>query len=233
MNLTIEQIDARSKAIAAWWADKMQKPLNQNNGDDSPAGGLAFLLMNMNAGNAQDSISPKKIQRFQDLLVIALKNPDIYTAYLGVDYHPDDVLYMACATADIDPGCLPIKSSTSINMATGIATGRYQYGGKEEIIWQPTHQAPEATELTLEFLQNPNNRGTVFATGVADEPGLHSEPIRWVAKVGDGYHDWAIYYHLENTPVAFIKTNGEKVTTESIIRKLVPCTDEAYSFYRR
>lgn len=92
---------------------------------------------------------------------------------------------------------------------------------------------PLTEELTLAFLQNEANHGRIFATGVVNEPVLHTQPVRWIAKVGDGFHDWAIYYHNESETIGYIKAYGNKVTTDGIIRKLVPCTDEALNCYRR
>lgn len=85
-------------------------------------------------------------------------------------------------------------------------------------------------DLTLDFLKE--HKGIVFATGLTTDRRLWKDEVRWIAKVGDGHYDWAIYYHHANRTVEWIKTNGDKVTTESIIRELVPCTDEAFAHYR-
>ena len=84
--------------------------------------------------------------------------------------------------------------------------------------------------------------GTTFAVGVAkDEPGSLNmartgKKIKWVAKRGEGMHDWAIYCYF-NEPVevtmGYVTSWGDKVFSEEHIKMLVPCDDEAYSLYRR
>lgn len=72
---------------------------------------------------------------------------------------------------------------------------------------------------------------TVFATGTGTYPEVYHKEIRWVAVRG-GIHDWAIYYHLSENDEYFIKTQGDKMFTESVIKRLVPCDDESYKIYR-
>lgn len=84
--------------------------------------------------------------------------------------------------------------------------------------------------LTLKQLKE-MPAGTVFATGEVTEPRLFKTAVRWIAKRG-GYHDWAIYYHLAEHTIDYVMKNGDKVTTESVIRKLVECDDEAFKWYR-
>ncbi len=104
---------------------------------------------------------------------------------------------------------------------------------KEEVPTEDTLlPIPPDMNLTIEYLIDEANIGKIFATGVITNKRLDPDPVRWIAKVGDGYHDWAIYYHLEKHTPDFIKRSGEKVTTESIIKMLVPCTDEAFKMYR-
>ena len=73
--------------------------------------------------------------------------------------------------------------------------------------------------------------GTVFATGVTANKGLHKEPVRWLATRG-GIADWAIYYHKEAMGIAYIKDHGDKCYTKSIIKELVPCDEDAFKAYR-
>jgi hypothetical protein len=70
----------------------------------------------------------------------------------------------------------------------------------------------------------------IIDSGIVNDPILHSEPVQWAAV--KGFHDWALYYHKAEKGLFFVVTNGEKCTTESIIRKLVPCTQAAFSQYR-
>jgi len=75
--------------------------------------------------------------------------------------------------------------------------------------------------------------GKRFATGVGTYPELHEKEVRWVAVRGDGYHDWCIYYHHSYKDEDTVAREGDKVFTEEIIKRLVPCDDEAYAMYRR
>lgn len=90
--------------------------------------------------------------------------------------------------------------------------------------------------ITIETLKQmkPNER---FATSVGVYPEICDEIIKWVAVRGI-YHDWAIYYMpvellMNNTdPVETVARRGDKIFTEKVIRKLVPCDDEAFELYR-
>lgn len=79
--------------------------------------------------------------------------------------------------------------------------------------------------------------GDIIKTGtVSDNPeGVNmnnsDKLLRYVAIRGQA-PDWAIYIHLADFPVSFIARGGDKVISENNIRKLVPCTDEAYAKYR-
>lgn len=80
---------------------------------------------------------------------------------------------------------------------------------------------------------------TVFATGeIPNSPeGIYmtdtdeGRMLLWAAKRG-GYHDWTIYIHWENMGIDFVINNGDKVTSEQNIKKLVPCEDAAFELYR-
>ena len=75
--------------------------------------------------------------------------------------------------------------------------------------------------------------GELFASGTGIYPEItFNRSIRWVAVRGEGYHDWAIYYHTPAHNIHFIAREGDKMFTESIIRMLVPCDDEAWDMYR-
>ena len=86
-------------------------------------------------------------------------------------------------------------------------------------------------ELTVEKLKNmqPEER---FARGTGTYPELTNKEIRWVAVRGGGTHDWSIYYHLVDKSEETIAREGDKCFTQSVIKRLVPCSDEAYALYR-
>ena len=79
---------------------------------------------------------------------------------------------------------------------------------------------------------------TVFAGGeTTDDPdGINMtcsrDQLRWMAVRGWTF-DWVIYCHWAKHEYDWIARNGDKVTGEHNIRKLVPCDDEAYALYRR
>lgn len=91
--------------------------------------------------------------------------------------------------------------------------------------------------LTLRQLEDMPD-GIIFAHGetVNSPEGINmsndGRSLHWVAKRGDGYHDWAIYIGIASWDDELIKTNGDKVTGEDNIKKLVPCDNEAYEMYR-
>ena len=87
-------------------------------------------------------------------------------------------------------------------------------------------------ELTIDKLKNmsPEER---FATGTGTYPELYETEIRWVAVRGRGMPDWCIYYHLSEKSVDMVAREGDKCYDESVIKRLVPCNDEAYKRYRR
>ena len=90
--------------------------------------------------------------------------------------------------------------------------------------------------LDLEMLES-IPRGTVFAAGKTtdDNNGVNmtnsGKPLKWIAK--KGYNDWAIYIHWDTVSDYSVETQGDKVSSEKNIKRLVPCSDEAFNKYRR
>jgi len=74
--------------------------------------------------------------------------------------------------------------------------------------------------------------GTIFATGEGIYPNIWEHKIKWLAKRGEGYYDWAIYCGDDTKLLLTIETVGDKIFSEQTIRKLVPCDDTAYGLYR-
>jgi hypothetical protein len=116
-----------------WWAEKsFETPLNQNNGDNSSNGGMAFMLMNMASMFAQDENTPDKIEKFKTeltKLLIDVEGQGKYYNELSVDYDPNKLLYEACKLSGVSSRCLPCKTFTFINSENEVE-GRYQYGGE-------------------------------------------------------------------------------------------------------
>ena len=72
---------------------------------------------------------------------------------------------------------------------------------------------------------------TIFATGIVDEPRLYKKPVRWIAVRGR-IPDWAIYYHRAEYTIELVSREGDKCTTKEVIKKLVPCSKDAFNVYR-
>lgn len=118
--------------MVKWWSEKSFKtPLNQNNGDNSPAGGLGFILGNMLADKAKEGATPEKIAAFEKSLTERLLTKEDgydWDRELDVDYHPNEILADAAKESGINTSCFPIKTWIRINRDNQIV-GRYQYGG--------------------------------------------------------------------------------------------------------
>jgi hypothetical protein len=94
--------------------------------------------------------------------------------------------------------------------------------------------------LTLQQLKD-MKPGTFASGTLVDSPdqinlARTGNTVRWVAVRG-GIEDWCIYAqnpHYGN--LAWdeyrVKTEGDKITSEANIRKLVECDDEALKMYR-
>lgn len=119
------------KLVANWWAEKsFETLLNQNNGDDSPTGGMVFMLQNMVSMEAKKDVSEEKIEKFKNKIVelLLLENNE-WRQMLQVDYHPDRILGEACKFAEINEMVLPCKSYTVIEKDNTVK-GSFQYQGK-------------------------------------------------------------------------------------------------------
>jgi len=90
-------------------------------------------------------------------------------------------------------------------------------------------------ELTIERLRV--MKPGIFASGfTVDSPeGVNmartGKRLRWVAVCGHA-EDWAIYVGLADEDRETVRDVGDKVTSESNLRKLVPCDDRAFKMYR-
>lgn len=73
----------------------------------------------------------------------------------------------------------------------------------------------------------PNSEEGLFMTNV--HPG---RMLRWVAKKGFGYNDWAIYCQWDDKSFVYIGEHGDKVTTKSNILKCVQCDEAMLNTYR-
>jgi len=90
--------------------------------------------------------------------------------------------------------------------------------------------------LTIERLLEMAPHETIASGEIIDNPeGINmtnsGKLLKWIAKRG-GIHDWAIYCHWAYHDWLFIEDQGDKVTSDTNILKLVPATDEALAMYR-
>lgn len=123
--------------MVEWWCDKsFHTANNQDNGDVSFTGFLAYSLGNKLANEIQKRTTPEQIQAFRDVLKYQLLKNESGSRYergLVVDYDPCNMLYIACTNSGINTNCLPIKTCTFIESDNTIQ-GRYQYGGEWFVI---------------------------------------------------------------------------------------------------
>ncbi|MFA6974287.1 MAG: hypothetical protein WC238_06195 [Parcubacteria group bacterium] len=95
-------------------------------------------------------------------------------------------------------------------------------------------------KLTMDILNDPNNRGKVLAKGeiVNGSTGLLMTNsnlgmmLKWVLKMGGGYGDWAVYCHWATHSDQVILENGDKVTMRSNLIKIISFDDECWKKYR-
>ena len=81
--------------------------------------------------------------------------------------------------------------------------------------------------------------GNIFVIGEVENSPLgiymtdsnKGKMMKWLAKKGCA-NDWCIYIHWSESGFDFVESNGDKVTSEDNIKKLVPCTDEVFKQYR-
>lgn len=101
----------------------------------------------------------------------------------------------------------------------------------EEVLLQAQK---ETHPLTMEQLEK-FNPGQIFATGLSTNKSLcwpFRKEVRWVAVRGHGIPDWAIYFHDSSREEDYIKQSGNKLHDEKLIRRFVPCEDDAFEMYR-
>lgn len=110
----------------------------------------------------------------------------------------------------------------------------------ENSTWD-AHNWPKNNEIKLDMLTKeeydklPEDQIFRFGLSSNSPTGIYmvnSNPdkiLGWVAKKRiDG---WCIYTHWYEKGFEFIENNGDKVYTNSFIKKLVPCDDEVFELY--
>ncbi len=124
--------DAVLKTVMFWSDKSFRTTLNQNNGDNSEAGFMTFLLMNNLSMENQKEATEEKIKLFENKLTELLTSDKENVKWgitLSVDYDPCEHLYNAVKFAGLNTSCLPIKTFTTIEKDFSV-TAKYQYGGK-------------------------------------------------------------------------------------------------------
>jgi len=118
--------------VVNFWIEKSFKTLfNQNNGDDTPSGGVTFALMNLVSSSVMESVNDEKIEKFKTFLtqsLLEIEHQHRGNATLYNDYHPEPLLAKAAEHAEIDTACFPCKTCSWID-ENNVATASYQYGG--------------------------------------------------------------------------------------------------------
>jgi hypothetical protein len=92
--------------------------------------------------------------------------------------------------------------------------------------------------LTVEYL-NSIKPHTVFSKGTIENSPIGvwmtvenaGKELMWVAKTG-AIGDWSIYIHWADRGYDYVVSNGDKVSSEANIKRLMPCTDEVFARYR-
>ena len=104
--------------IASWWCDQITTTApNWNNGDDSPNGGMAFLLGNLLAGKSRDEMPSDAPKKFKAIFVkeaLEYYKENGYLPDMSVDYHPSVFLAEVAKEAGISPSAFPCKSYSTI-----------------------------------------------------------------------------------------------------------------------
>lgn len=124
------------KVAVNWWANAIANP-KFDNGDDSIAGGMALLLTMM--VNSKSSIGKEQIGIFKkelaEIIVAQMKSSWNGECCLGVDYHPDMLLYNAAQKAGInDDMGFPWKTNMCISKdKVSVSAG---YAAPWETLWE-------------------------------------------------------------------------------------------------
>lgn len=120
-----------SEIASEWWAKNIMKP-KFDNGDDSPNGVLANILMH----SLVQDITEEQINKFKFRLKAYIENElneKTYNIWIGVDYHPCKILCDISKECNINVNNLPIKSDMDLDRTH--ITARLGYGGEMEILY--------------------------------------------------------------------------------------------------
>lgn len=135
-------IQQAREVCAQWWAHQIiHAGANWNNGDDSPTGGMTFMLATMLQSQSRQDVTKEQEAIFTAELVkqLEIDNPHA----LSVDYDPCYSLYQALQKANIHPGACPCKTITWINEKDGdyTVTAALGYHGERKDV---TVESPAA-----------------------------------------------------------------------------------------
>lgn len=120
----------------------------------------------------------------------------------------------------------PMKASVMVGFSYCPFCGEPYKMELQPKVVQPQH----AFEIDLEYILG-LPADTIFSTGIIRDLRLDKDNIKWIAVKGGG-DDWALYYAPAKTAISDMLKSSIKVTTESIIKRLVGCTDKALTKYR-
>lgn len=88
--------------------------------------------------------------------------------------------------------------------------------------------------LTIETL-TAMEPATLIASGTHTDPDIfEGDQFKWIAVRGSGsFLDWKIYCADLRHSEDYIRKFGNKVKDNSLIKELVPCTDEVFALYAK
>jgi hypothetical protein len=119
-----------ARRAAKYWADFIRSgsaPLD--NGDNSPTGGMTFVLAKMLQASSPKHYS--EADAFEKALAARLERLDGNHVYIGVDYHPDETLQGAASDAGIALGMTDLPWKTSMRISDDRVLVRQGYCAEE------------------------------------------------------------------------------------------------------
>jgi len=93
------------------------------------------------------------------------------------------------------------------------------------------------TKFKLDLKLIEENKGKIVHEGITTDnaDGINmtgiGQLLKYVVKIRDGGDEWCIYIHTSTWTSEWIADNGDKVTSESNIKKIVDCSEEVFQLY--
>lgn len=125
-------------AAAQWWATVIKNPKFDALGGERDSN-MEFAQVLMTLGNR--NAPPVDTERFRDALAARLRAaPEHVRRFVGVDYHPDEMLEGAAHDAGVADTSFTFPVKTSMWIDADRVQVRYGYGAPVVTIWpEPSH----------------------------------------------------------------------------------------------